>query len=527
MKYLPMMSEDEIRYVCSVIPLQNSVEYFKRNPKSFAKIMPGFRAKSLNQEQASGVLFRSRNQPFISSFIEGYISYWLDKIVADTQKITEEGESKESALLQALIHCPFENNIEIFFKLIDEKHAKKYLLMVNASIKIIKDAGTKHERVQSQMDKKTTEISRLESELGHAQAEQNRTSQRLSECFDEITMLKRTNGDLQKLKEAIIAHEKSIENFKKKLQERDDYIKTLKTELSSAKDEQRLLEQEIREEFAKQQEAVRYQLDSARKPKCPKDIDEFRDYLGYNLENLGVSMNLDCYQLLKDYLIDVLFQGRPIIISKSTGLSLMKCISNTLVNTSTVPVLNFAPSIPERVIDVFLSQDKRIVCLDNFIGNYNETTLITTCDKYRDKIIFLTIPYDRTLCFVPDELMKYCHYINLNRIAAFLGNKELTEDPSVIDEVEAVVNPTTTDSRWSLVLKEILEELGVQGALCVYKSSFVVNESSLCRILAFDVLPYCADVLKIAPFNSSERLVKYAGNIGKCPYKDLFRSWFM
>lgn len=527
MNYLLTMTEDEIRYVCSAIPLQDSVRYFKHYPKDFAKIMPGFRATSLKkQEQVSGILFRSRNQYFISSFIEKHISQCLDEISAAINEKTEEGASKESALLQTLPHYFFMDNINLYFKLIGAEYAEEFLSMLSASVKIIKEAITEREHAKSRLDIKTSEVSRLEAELERVQTEQGKMSRKLSERLDEIKTLKRTNTDLEKSKGLISSHEQTIGDLKQKAQERDDYIQQLKIELSGAREEQHQLEKKIREELAKQQKTEKYRQDAAQKPKCPKDLDEFRDYLGYNFENIGVPTNSDYYPLLKDYLSEVLFQGKPIIISRSTGLSLIKCVSNTLVKTPAVSTLAFSDDITEKSIDNFLSQDKRIICLDNFIGNYNETVLITICDRHKDKIIFLTVAYDHTLCFVPDELMRYCHYLNLNRIEAFAGDIELTEAPSVVDEVETVVISIAPDARWSVALKEMFEEFGVRGALSVYKSSLVSDELSLCRLLAFDVLPYCTDVLMIAPFNVSERLVKYAGDSGRCFYKDLFRRWF-
>jgi hypothetical protein len=255
-------------------------------------------------------------------------------------------------------------------------------------------------------------------------------------------------------------------------------------------------------------------------------LDEFRDYLGYNFENIGVPTNADYFPLLKDHLSRVLFQGKPIIICRSTGFILMSCVSNTLVKTPIVSTLEFSDKVTEKAIDDFLSQDKRLLCLDNFIGNYNETALVTICDKHIDKIIFLTVAFDHTLAYVPDELMRYCHYINLNRIEGFVGGKELTEDPSALDEELAVSSTPIPDARWSVLLKEMLEELGVCGALAVHKRFQVSNETVLCCMLAFDILPYCSDTLKIAPFTMSERLVKYAGDNGRCPYKALLMRWF-
>lgn len=526
MKYLPLMTEDEIRYVCSIIPTIDAVGYFQHNPKEFAKICPGFRASAVGKLDVSNLLFRNRSRGFVEFFIEKHISDWLSQIQEHIDKCLNDGDTKVVALLKTLPHCFFVDNVSLYFKLTDNEFTEDACSIISASARIIKDSDTECERLEITLNSKTSEISRTEAELGRIQTELTNTRKKLGERIDEIKTLKRINADLEKSKGVITSQEQTIKNLKQKVQEREDHIKQLKAALYVAREEQQQLEEIIREEIAQQQETEKHRQDTTQKPKCPKDLDEFRDYLGYNFENIGVPTNSDYLPLLKDYLSEILFQGKPIIISRSIGLSLMKCVSNTIVKTPVVSTLAFADDVTEKLIDGFLSQDKRIVCLDNFIGNYNETTLITICDRHRDKIIFLTIAYDHTLCFVPDELMQYCHYLNLNRVEAFTGDTELTEDPSVVDEVETVVTSIVPDLRWTVALKEMLDEFGVRGALSAYKSSLVADELSFCRLLAFDVLPYCTDVLKIAPFNVSERLVKYAGNSGRCLYKDLFLRWF-
>ncbi|KYP81651.1 hypothetical protein [Ferroacidibacillus organovorans] len=527
MKYLPMMTEDEIRYVCSVLPLRESVLYFKRYPKDFGKVMPGFRATSLkSQEQVSGVLFRSRNQHFISSFIEKHIIQWIDDIGTSISEEMAAGASKESAWLQVLPHCFFVDKIGLYFKLTGEEHSEEFIAILGASIKLTKDSEKERKRMEVVLKDKSSEVRRVEAEFERVQSEYNETRKKLSERIGEIEVLKRTSAGLENLKETIQSLEQAIERLKQKAQEREVYIQGLKGELLSARDEQHHLKEKIRESIEKQRAKEYIEQEVFRKPRCPKDIDEFKDYLGYNLQDLGVPTDADYYVLLKDYLGEVLFQGKPVIVSRNTGMSLMKCVSNTLINTTDVPTLVFASDITERAIDSFLSRSKRIVCLDNFIGNYNETTLITISDRHKDKVIFLTVAYDRTLRYVPNELMKYCHYLNLNRIEEFTANKELSEDPSIVDETEVSNDIFTPDSRWSQLLRELLDEFGIRGALSAYKSARVSDEMSLSRLLAFDVLPYCVDVLQIAPFNTSERLVKYAGDGGRCSHKDLFKRWF-
>lgn len=526
MNYLPTMTEEEIRYVCSVIPLQEAVRYFKHYPKDFAKVMPGFRATSLKkQEQVSSILFRNRNRFFVSSFIEKHITRWLDEIGIAIKEKINEGNSNETALLQTLPHCFFADNIGLYFKLTGEVYDDKFLSMLSTSIKFIKENVMENELIKSKLDVKTLEVSRLDMELERAQIEQSKINQKLNERIDEIKTLKYVNVDLEKREKVITSQEQTIKMLEQKAQERENYIQQLKASNTAIKNEQLQLEQKLKEELAKWKNTEKHCCDTSQKPKCPKDHNEFSDYLGYNFESLGISANADYYSLLIKHLNEILFQGKPIIISRSTGLTLMKCVSNTLVKTPIVSTLVYAGDITERSIDCFLLQERRIVCLDNFIGNYNETTLITICDRHKDKIIFLTVAYDRTLAYVPDEMLRYCHYLNLNRIKAFIDG-ETKEDPSIVDEEETAFNTIVSDTRWSATLKEILKELGVQGALAVYKESLVSGELSLCCLLAFDVLPYCTDVLKINPFNVSERLVKYVGDRGRCPYKDLFRRWF-
>ena len=65
MIYLPTMTEDEIHYVCTVIPQSNAVKYFKQYHKDFAKVMPGFRHEKLDKEQISEALFSGRSKRFI------------------------------------------------------------------------------------------------------------------------------------------------------------------------------------------------------------------------------------------------------------------------------------------------------------------------------------------------------------------------------------------------------------------------------------------------------------------------------
>lgn len=527
MNYLPMLNEDEIKYICSVIPIKNTVEYFKYNPKDFSKIMRGFRAESLkNQKQVSVVLYRNRKHDFISSFIEKHISRWLEEIQDEIILKTNNGESKESAWIKILPFCFFVDKISIFFKLIGDEQPEPYVSFISASIKRIRDLDISYKDLETMLSDKKSEVMRLEDGIRRIQSQLDKSSNKLSEQSSQIKELERTCVEFKKLEGFVLTREKELDVLKKKALERDKYIQKLNDELSASIDEQLRLEIKIKEEIKRKQVAKLIEQDADLKARGPKNRGEFKDFLGYNLKSIGVATNAEYYSLLKEHICKSLFQGKPIIICRAVGMVLMRCVANTLVGSAYVATLSFVTDISEQQIDCFLSTPNRIVCLDNFIGNYNETTLLTICDKHKNKIIFLTTVYDRTLFYISEEYFKYSIYFNLNRIEAFIHENDLTEDPSTIDEIDYSCPIIASPTRWSSLLKEILDELGMCSALSTYKSALISDEESLCCALAFDILPYYVDVLKIAPFSVSERLNKYAGDTGRCTYKGLFRRWF-
>lgn len=563
MIYLPTMTEDEIHYVCTVIPQSNAVKYFKQYPKDFAKVMPGFRPEKLDKEQISEALFRGRSKRFISYFIEKHINRWMGQIAEAIQGQIKKGASREVALIRTLPHCYFVDNIGLYFKLAGVEYSKEYISLISESIRTIKNTEKELGLVNSQLETNVKKITVLESQLKCALEDQVRMrkklsdraneikhlkwtedsfdkskaevalyeqtilhlEERLDETSDQIKILKQANANFEKSTEIIASLEREISHLNKKAQERESYVLQLKADLASAENEQQDLERKIKEEIAKQQE-IEQDIQEVARPRRPDNIDEFKEFLGYNLEDIGVPTCADYFPLLAGHMCDILFQGKPILISRSAGFSLMKCVSNTLVGTPTVPTLAYGTEIEEKSINSFLSQDSRVLCLDNFIGNYNETILVPICERHKDKIIFLTITYEHTLAYVLDEVLRYCHYLNLNHIEAFAGETELTEDPSSMEESDAPIQTMAQANRWSTLLREILEECCIQGVFPVHKSARATDETILNSMLAFEILPYCTEVLKIAPFTLSDRLVKYAGPSGKCAYKELFKRWF-
>jgi len=526
MNYLPLLTEDEAQYICSSIPYEHTISYFRQHPKEFAKIRPGFRPQSISRSDASKLLYNHRSRPFVSRFIEDHISDWLSQIQQHFNKCIEDGESKEFALIHTLPFSYFSGNVALYFKLIKEEYPEDYVALFTTTVTAIKEATEEQDKLQADLIAKKLDIKQLQTDLELAKIKLQKAEAKRKKQSTMIKTLKRSITDLEKFRAIVQNREDVIASLKAKIQEKERTIQDLRAEISNAKDNIQQLEVRIRTKLENKKTIKVVNQQFERKPKCPKDFEEFKEYLGYNLENIGIPANSEYCVLLKEHLSKILFQGIPVVVNRSVGKTLMKCVANTLSGQSNVSTQIFNEDLSVNDIDCFLSSSERVVNLDNFLGNCNETELLPLFDNHRDKIIFLTVAYDRTLNYVSKEFMRYCHYLNLNRIAVLSANAELTEDPSNIDETAFERHVLSQDNPYSSLLREMLAELGFLQCLIEQKCATISDEQDLCRVLAFDVLPYCVDVLRISPYNSSERLLKYAGNGGRCPYKNLLKGWF-
>ena len=528
MNYLPLLNEDEIRYICSVIPIRDAVDYFQFNPDEFAKIRPGFRAtaSSITKLNIASLLFSYRNRGFISFFIEKHIDDWLNQIQRHRNKCIEDGDSEETALLHTLPFCYFLENIPLYFKLTGEELSDDAITFLEAAVKELKEKSERIEAQRVDIESKETNIEQLNLKLESLNDLLDNTKRTLTHTEDEANHLRVKSREIEELKAIVQNKDIEIKQLREEDSKQNEALNKLKKELAESINTRGLLEQQIRCETEKHTASETRKQAVYAPPKRPCDMDEYLDYLTYNFESIGIAPNEAYLPLLKLHLSKVLFVGIPIFVNRYTGLPLMRCVSNALIGQPAVDILTYHEEITYEEIENYLSSTGRIACLDNFIGNYNETMLIPQFERHKGQIIFLTYSYDRTLNYVSMEFLRYGQHLNLNKIPNFNNMSELTEDPSIVEEAEYTWLAIMPDGRFSLILYEVLNDFGYPNCLAEKLCASVSNEDDLCRILAFDVLPYCIDVLHIAPYNTSDRLGKYAGANGRCRYKELFRRWF-
>ena len=134
MNYLLDLTQEELKYICSEIPFQEAVTYFRRYPKEFTKLRPGFRAKSLTQAEVVRILYDFRNRDYIASFLVKHINRWIEEIEEELSCKIDEGIDMEMAYIDVLSRSFFSKNVLLYFKIKEEEKTQEYLQVLGAAI---------------------------------------------------------------------------------------------------------------------------------------------------------------------------------------------------------------------------------------------------------------------------------------------------------------------------------------------------------------------------------------------------------
>ncbi|MDR1872799.1 MAG: hypothetical protein LBS60_12925 [Deltaproteobacteria bacterium] len=516
--YLSELDDEEIRFVCSNITLEYASNFFKHNNKAFAKDFPGFRT-DVNSLQRLGedFIFKKKNLKSVSSLINTAIDHGIEVIKDYYDLYLKLDDNKDKARLKSIAHTTFSENIHLYFKLVGESYSEEYSSLFSAAMSIIDTLTEKAKKSAELAKENLNEITQLKNINANLLKKLDKYNELMAINKDFELKNKRLTGDISILNSSKIVLDEQIKSLTVQLDEKKNLIKKLGLKRLNTLE----LIKKLRDNCSSQKKG---KIKVPKGPKGPQDIQEFIQYLGYNFQEIGVLNDCNCFDLLLKHISNILFLGIPIVITKSVEHMFIKCLANTLIGTQKYDKLSYSDRISDNDIKQFLDGSGRIVCLDNFVGNYNETKLISLFDSYRHKIIFLTVCYNRTLNFVPKEFLSYVQYLNIDRIGSFSNNKVLDEDPSTIDEID--YTPSVSKTLFSTRLSDIMTELGFPNCIVERKSSIIQNEDDFCGALIFEALPYCADVLQKKPYVMSERFVKYS-NKPSCPYKDLIYNWFI
>lgn len=257
-------------------------------------------------------------------------------------------------------------------------------------------------------------------------------------------------------------------------------------------------------------------------------MDDFEEYFNYNLENIGFDKNVDGSSDFINYLKKTVFCGNPVLIKRGPGINLANCLANTLYGVPVAAHLSYSKNTDVQIISDFLTDTPdRVVCIDSFIGNCNEMEFIPVLEQHRNKIIIITYMYDKTLSFIPNELLSSVHFISADAFSPILRIRDITEDPSEVKEISFTYKSNArADSRSQKIFREIACECGLGKDIACTMADMVEDENHLNEMLMFTLLPYVSKVLGKNPYNCSKRLQRYAGETGRCLRKDILMRWF-
>ncbi len=628
MNYLTDLTEDEIKYVCSVIPFKEVSDYFRRYPKEFTKLRPGFRVKSLNENDVIRMLYVFRNKDFVASFLIKHIDRWIQEINEELKKAFERGLDKEAAYIDVLSRSFFSGNITLFFKIIGEIQSEEYLKVMGAAVSYQVTCQKANAEEQETLKKRQQELERIQRELEESIFEKENKAEKLKKNETELkeklkektvqfeqeqekadnlaVKLKKTQDDemwktaemqqkidtltfrlneqeikvteyktrISEYASRLSSAENDIKTWKNQVRNREkqlftykaeratllaekeadhkkirelkaaldnllsvekiykERLSTLNTEKESYQQKNRELEEILEEqkkiEIVAEATSKRYSDTDRKMPLCPEDMDDFDEYFTYNLENIGFDENDEGSLEFIDYLEKSLFCGIPVLIKRGPGINLANCLANTLYGVPVAGHFMYSESADiEKISKYLVDTPDRVVCIDGLIGNCNEMELIPVLEQHRNKIIIITYMYDRTLSFVPKELLSSVHFISADVFSSVLRIKDITEEPSEVKEISyAYKGSVENDSRSQKIFYEIACECGMGNDTACAMADMIKDENHLNEMLMFTLLPYVSKVFRRNPYNCSKRLQRYAGEAGRCSKKDILMRWF-
>lgn len=333
------------------------------------------------------------------------------------------------------------------------------------------------------------------------------TIEKNDEMIEKITRGK--NNLIKKIDEYIIENEK----LKQNRNSLEDQLEATIKDLENAQLNSNILSEQNSPETTKNEQkgtSISY-------PKKPCNIEEFKEFLGHNLDSIGVKE--DEKSTLREYLGKILFTGIPIVMNRMYAKSLIECVSNTIIGTKNFSILTYNQDLCSKDIQQFLESSGRIAYLDNFLGNYNETELFTFTEQNKDKIIILTVFYEKTLKHLPMELLQHFHYLNINRMFNLMVIDELKEVGSRIDETTVKSEQEFVDRGLTRKYQKMLGELKIPAELHSSLSSSIMTIKDIEYKLSFSLFPYYIEILGKDPRNFSEELGKYCNS-------DLIAKWY-
>ena len=262
MDYLLDLTENEIKYICEAIPYQETSMYFRKYPREFAKLKPGFRVETLTKEMMVRILYEFRRKDFIASYLIKHINRWIKEIDEELEKAYKEGLSQEEAYITVLPDSYFEKNLPLFFKMKEEEKATEYLKVLGVAVSFEatrkKEERKKNERFSKEISRLSESKRALEQQISDEQEKTKKLNQYKTDIEAEADRSFELLKEAQEVRRTLEARAENLAIELKKAQNSKNEI------ISEMQQRINLLEQKIGEQSAleKEQSANLLQLES-------------------------------------------------------------------------------------------------------------------------------------------------------------------------------------------------------------------------------------------------------------------------
>lgn len=230
------LSEEEIDYICQQITPHKIRSYFKRNPKEFNKIFPGFRVTHLTDENTIMLVKKNITKDFIASFIRKQLDNWRREIGEYQRMLEEKGESHQRAILNTIPQSVFVGNVRLFFKVIGEyeQFTEEYIALAESALQLLYEKGNE-EKNRSEVSDDGTENKAEKSEMEALKENQNELSEQITTLEQVLEAEKAAHSEAEKemdgLSEKNYVLESKLKSAEKQIEAAESKVSEIQTEL--------------------------------------------------------------------------------------------------------------------------------------------------------------------------------------------------------------------------------------------------------------------------------------------------------
>jgi len=534
------LDEADLKWLISQIPEDILSDYLKRHPKDFQRHHSGFRPQSFKGERLIDL--------FVNGYIRkhGYIVYFFDKPLAKNtlkeirairkgyeQELSANDNDSACAWITTFEQTYFRDNIALFCKLEDDPSiSEEAIPYIKAALKLSrqnKESQAKAEKehaeklesnrttwlneheqeIRDLSDEKAREIAQLQQQLNRAREEYEalqalhstelaKLEQQHNEALTESEVLEKSHrantaqlqAHIQQIEQRCAAL--AQENFA--FQEECKRFDATRLQLEQTISGYRQQISELQQTIADLQQPKTSAIGQSAKLRRPSECEEFLETLAENLADCGVRYS----EPLAAWVGKVAFCGCPMLIARRNGIHLAQIFANTLSDGS-MTTISWPYTPLKKVQRLIAESTDRIILLDNYVGNVNETALLSILEQARQRIVFLTVFYEQTLRYLAPEFLEHINYINIHRLGE-LTNGEIHR--SSFEEVCFEFEATHIERTPAKQFLEVCDMASVPATTAKNKLSHLIKTTDILSCYAFEILPYCFDVYRTSASDS-------------------------